>query len=395
MIIARYTMGWWPSRICVLLNLVIMLGYGMIDCVIGGQMLSAVADNNMTIIVGIIIVAVCFPIPSPNHRPSILTHSKIISYVITVIGLPMFHIYERYAWAPQMAILFIMCGCAGQYFDTTTPSVGDSTTIAGNRLSFFSLALSACSAWSPAGADYYVYYPETTPKVMTFALTFIGETISEIFAMLMGAGIASGIANNPVWTAANEISPGAVLVAGFSDLGTFGKFCGVVMALGVIANNVPGTYSAGLGFQCLGAWPLKVPRMVWNTFGVIVYTVCAAVGRNHLYDIFENFLALMGYWTTIWIVITLEEQFIFRRKSGYIWSDWNDPKKIPLGLAALASFLIGWAGAVLCMDQVYFIGPIAGLVGEYGSDMGIYVGSAWAGITFPLFRMLELKYIGR
>lgn len=27
-------MGWWPSRICVILNLVIMLGYGMIDCVV-------------------------------------------------------------------------------------------------------------------------------------------------------------------------------------------------------------------------------------------------------------------------------------------------------------------------------------------------------------------------
>jgi ABC-type glucose/galactose transport system permease subunit len=81
--------------------MVIMLGYGMIgelaflrrrlscdrqtdlanfpfllDCVIGGQMLSAVADNNMSIIVGIIIVA-------------------IITWVVTVIGLPIFHIYER------------------------------------------------------------------------------------------------------------------------------------------------------------------------------------------------------------------------------------------------------------------------------------------------------------
>lgn len=54
-------MGWWPSRICVLLNMVIMLGYGMIDCVIGGQILSAVAGNNMSVVVGIIIVAVSSP----------------------------------------------------------------------------------------------------------------------------------------------------------------------------------------------------------------------------------------------------------------------------------------------------------------------------------------------
>lgn len=69
-------MGWWPSRICVLLNIVIMLGYGMIDSVVSGQILSAVADNNLSVVCGIIITAV-------------------ITWVVTVLGLPVFHIYER------------------------------------------------------------------------------------------------------------------------------------------------------------------------------------------------------------------------------------------------------------------------------------------------------------
>lgn len=166
------------------------------------------------------------------------------------------------------------------------------------------------------------------------------------------------------------------------------------MALGVIANNIPGTYSAGLGFQCLGSWPLRVPRMVWNTFGVAVYTACAAAGRDHLFEIFENFLALMGYWVCIWIVITLQEQWIFRN-GVYDWSHWNDRTKLPIGLAALAAFCIGWVGAVLCMDQIYFVGPISKMVGEFGSDMGIFVGSAWAGLVYPPLRWIELKFIGR
>lgn len=70
-------MGWWPSRICVLLNIVIMLGYGMIDTVVGGQILSAVADNRLSVVCGIIITAV-------------------ITWVVTVLGLPIFHVYERY-----------------------------------------------------------------------------------------------------------------------------------------------------------------------------------------------------------------------------------------------------------------------------------------------------------
>lgn len=57
-IVARYHMGWWPSRICVVLNLVIMLGYGMIDTVVGGQMLSAISGGRTSIVVGVIVVAV-------------------------------------------------------------------------------------------------------------------------------------------------------------------------------------------------------------------------------------------------------------------------------------------------------------------------------------------------
>lgn len=59
MVIARYSMGWWPSRICGVLNIIIMLGYGMIDCVVGGQMLSAISGGSVSIIVGVVLVAVC------------------------------------------------------------------------------------------------------------------------------------------------------------------------------------------------------------------------------------------------------------------------------------------------------------------------------------------------
>jgi purine-cytosine permease-like protein len=202
-----------------------------------------------------------------------------------------------------------------------------------------------------------------------FSLTLIGEGLSQIFAYLLGIGIASGIATRPSWSAADEISPGAVMVAAFDTLGRFGKFCGVVVALGVIANNVPGTYSASLGFQCLGSWPLKVPRFFWNTVGVIIYTICGAVGRNHLYSIFEDLLPLMGYWVTIWFTISLEEQFIFRRHIGYDWSAWNDKSKLPHGFAALTAFLVGWAGSIISMDQVWYAGPVAKLVGADGSDV--------------------------
>lgn len=146
----------------------------------------------------------------------------------------------------------------------------------------------------------------------------------------------------------------------------------MIVALGLIANAIAPTYSAGVDFQILGRYAEKVPRAIWNTFGVVIYTVCALAGRSHLADIFTNFLALMGYFVAIWLAIVLEERFIFRRGgsgNGYNWAVWDEPSKHPVGIAALIAFFVGWAGAILCMAQVWYIGPLAGLVGEYGADV--------------------------
>jgi purine-cytosine permease-like protein len=302
---------------------------------------------------------------------------------------------SRWAWIPQLIALFVLVGSAGPKFDTSITATGDRATINGNRLSFFSLCLSASIAWAPAGADYYVYYPEGTKKWKTFTMTAVGVGLALSFANLLGVGLASGTFSQPTWSDALEVSSGALIVEGYQGLGGFGKFLGVLVALGLIANNIPGTYSATLGFQVLGRYGQWTPRWFLSCVSVIIYTACALGGRDHLFNIFENFLALMGYWVTIFIVIVLEEHLMFRRTRGFDWSAWSDRSKLPLGLAAFTAFVIGWVGAILCMYQIYYVGPIAKLASPVGADLGIWVGSSWAMLVFPPLRWLELKTIGR
>lgn len=71
-------MGYNPAKLTCFLNMIIMVGYGTISCIISGQLLSAVSGGSMSIVVGIIIVA-------------------LISWLIAVFGMALFHIYERYA----------------------------------------------------------------------------------------------------------------------------------------------------------------------------------------------------------------------------------------------------------------------------------------------------------
>lgn len=52
-------MGWWPSKLVVILITIAMLGYALLVWIIGGQTLSAVSpDGRMSVVVGIIIIAV-------------------------------------------------------------------------------------------------------------------------------------------------------------------------------------------------------------------------------------------------------------------------------------------------------------------------------------------------
>jgi purine-cytosine permease-like protein len=296
---------------------------------------------------------------------------------------------------PQLFAILILVGSAGPSFDTSIVSVGDSTTVNGNRLSFFSLCLSSAVAWAPGAADYFVYYPATTRKTTTFLMSLAGIGLALAFANLIGVGLASGVTTNADWAAAYDVSSGALIVAGYSGLHGFGKFLGVIVSLGLIANNVPGTYSATLGFQILGRYIERMPRWFLAIVSVIIYTACALGGRNHLFDIFENFLALMGYWVTIYLTIAIEEQIIFRSTRGFVWEDWSDRSKLPFGIAALTAFVIGWVGSIMGMYQIWYVGPIGKMVGEFGTDLGIWIGVGFAMVVFPPLRYLELKQFNK
>jgi purine-cytosine permease-like protein len=70
-------MGYWPAKICVVLNVILMVGYCTVTSIIGGQILSAISGDNMTIAVGIVII-------------------NLAVLFIAFVGLRFFHVYERY-----------------------------------------------------------------------------------------------------------------------------------------------------------------------------------------------------------------------------------------------------------------------------------------------------------
>ena len=89
-------MGWWPSKIVVILNLIQMIGYSLIDCVVGGQILSAVSPHgSMSVAVGKLFDGYEGHDLIINGMPGIVIIA-IISWVVATFGIRIFHYYERW-----------------------------------------------------------------------------------------------------------------------------------------------------------------------------------------------------------------------------------------------------------------------------------------------------------
>lgn len=69
-------MGYYPAMVCVLLNVSTNLTYGMLNSVVGGQILSKISGGSVSVIVGIIIVS-------------------LASFTMATFGMRLFQFYER------------------------------------------------------------------------------------------------------------------------------------------------------------------------------------------------------------------------------------------------------------------------------------------------------------
>ena len=104
---------------------------------------------------------------------------------------------------------------------------------------------------------------------------------------------------------------------------------------------------------------------------------------------------VIGYWTTIFAAIVLTEHFFFRKNNfdSYRIQDWDKPSKLPIGIAALLSFLGGFGMVIPSMSQVWYTGPIA----RAGTgDIGVLTGTVVGATLYAILRAFEKKaFLGR
>ncbi|KAG1813913.1 cytosine-purine permease [Suillus subaureus] len=383
MIITRFSSGYFGGTIYSVLNILTQLGFSTTAVILGGQTLANINPGSLPLVVGIIIIGVCCLIPC-------------------FIGYNMVHVYERYAWMVTSVIMLFLWGLggkAGYDINAQKPFEDTGRALSADILSFGGIVFGSFSGWAPVAADYNCRLPADTPTMRVFLLTFFGLFIPICFVEILGAALMT--ITDPAYIAAfADGSTGGLIAEVLSPWGHFGQFILVLLALSVIANNIPNTYSTGLSIQALGRPFAVIPRFFWVFIAFVVYTVAGVAGREHFSAILSNFLSILSYWTAFFIVIVAEEHFIFRRKNGplggYNLDAYDTPSKLPLGIAGVLSMCFGIAGAVVGMSEVWYTGPLGKMAGAaYGADLGFELAAAFSAVTYPPLRALEIKLIGR
>ena len=132
----------------------------------------------------------------------------------------------------------ILIGSAGPHFNLATPPPSangiptGAAILAGSRISFFFAVFNSVFSWSMVSADYFVYFPATTPRLLVGSMTHIGIFLGAFIMEVIGVGLATGALVKPEWESALAIGPGALMAEAYKPLGGFGKFCAVILALG-------------------------------------------------------------------------------------------------------------------------------------------------------------------
>ncbi|PBK84182.1 cytosine-purine permease [Armillaria gallica] len=380
MIIVRFSSGYLGGIIYSIFNVLSQLGYAVTCIILGGQILASVNTGSLPLIVGVIIVSICSLIPC-------------------FIGYDVVHTYERYAWVPLLVIMFFLWGLgghAGLDIQAQKSAEESGRTLTANVISFGAIVFGNTAGWATLSADYNCRLPVNTSATKVFLLTFFGIYVPTSFTEILGAALMT--ITKPGYPESFESgSLGGLLGQVLMPWKGFGRFLLVILALSVITNNILNTYSVGLSIQALGRPFAKIPRICWTVIGWIIYTVAGAVGREHFAEILSNFLAILGYWSSFFIVGVLEEHYIFRRRTGalggYNLDDWDTPGKLPVGIAGILAGCFGALGAIIGMSEVWYTGPIGRMTGN--ADVGCELAIAFSAITYPPLRWLEIQMLGR
>ncbi|EDR12120.1 cytosine-purine permease [Laccaria bicolor S238N-H82] len=368
MVQSRFSWGYYGSIIPSLLNVISMQGYLILNCIIGGQSLAAVS-HHLNDTLGIVIVGA-----------SMFTTSAGVDDDMNS--------FETYSWIPKALGLLVILGVGGKHLNQSTSSFANAI------LSFGCFVASAVIGWCTLTPDYGVYHDAEALSLRIFTYTYLGLLTSNVPWHLTGAAFAAAAPGVPAWKENLEpgFNIGQLLAVILSPAGVFGKFLLVLLALSTSSACAPTMYTFGTSFMTIAPFLARLPQCVFAVLSTAILIPLAILGARHSPATFFNghCQGVIGYWSTAFAAIVLSEHFFFRSNNfaSYTVGDWDNPARLPFGIAAVLAFAGAFAVIVPSMSQTEYTGPIA----KAGTgDIGVLTGFLTATLLYGVLRTLERR----
>ncbi|KAG8884245.1 hypothetical protein FRB97_004750 [Tulasnella sp. 331] len=352
MVQSRYSWGYFGAIVPATLNAATMMGFMILNCVLGGETLASVSNGRISWNVGIVVIAV-------------------VSLFISFCGYRVLNWYERVAWIPILVIFVIMLGVGGKHLSNVPPEAAPPT--ARQIMSFGSSIIGFVVSYCALSSDFATYLRIDTPSWKVFLSSYLGLLLPVVLVQILGAAFAVALASVPNWTAGyDSYSVGGLIKAILLSAGHgFGGFLTVIMALSVTANVAPTLYSSSLNIQIIFPPLGKLPRYAFSVVATAILIPVSIVGKTRFYLNLYNFLGIVGYWSAMFASVVVVEHWLIRRgcwEKGYDAAAWNRWKELPMGLAALSASVGSCALVWAVMDQGWWVGPIAKTTGDIGFE---------------------------
>ncbi|KAI0159747.1 NCS1 nucleoside transporter [Xylariaceae sp. FL1272] len=368
---ARYSWGLYIVVVPLILNAATVTGFSIVAAIVSGQTIAAINPGNVSVSVGIVIVI-------------------LGSFVLSLLGYRVLHIWERYQWLPNLIAITITVGVGGRHLanqqavlPATAPQV----------LSYAGLIAGYFITFGGTASDFSIYHDPKAPVRKIFTYIYLGMFTPSVPLLILGAAMGGAIPVVDGWADAyDSYGAGGVMAAMLEPAGGFGKFVLVLLAVSVIGNIGISMYPVSLNLQMLIPAFTKVPRFLFSLAVTAIMIPLSIAASNAWEASLENFLAVIGYWAGFFDAVLLVEMIIFRRLDWETFdhSIWNVGRKLPTGLAALFATLLSLALVVPGIDEAWFVGPFAKTTGDIGFELAFF----GSGVFYIPLRWLEIKWRG-
>jgi NCS1 nucleoside transporter family len=369
--LTRFAFGLQGAKLPAIFNMLACIGWSGVNSIIGASLIVAWSAGTIRLWVALIFLAA-------------------ITTAVSVFGYFIVHRYERFAWIPMVILFGYVVIAAWGHFKPATmgaSALASPGLLLAGVLTFGGAIFGYAIGWSSYAADYTRRQPADTPASKVFTYAFLGITLPCILLEVLGAllstvaGAANFVGGLPGPLFANAIGTGAVA-----------SVVMLLLAFSTIANNVPNDYSFALSTQVLG---INIKRWALTVVGAVIYVSLAlAFFQNGFPGKLQGFLLLIAYWLGAWSTIVIIEHF--RRKGEYPVADYETASKLPTGIAAVVSMVVGLVVAALGVNQAATIGYEGILAHKLAdADIGFPLAIVVAGVLYYVLRRWEVARFKR